>query len=31
MNADKCHLLISSNEKVSTKIGSHEIANTKRY
>ena len=31
MNADKCHLLISSNDKVSIKIGSHEIANTKRY
>ena len=29
-NADKCHLLVSSNEKVSIKIGSHGIANTKR-
>ena len=29
-NADKCHLLVSSNEKVTIKIGSHEIANTKR-
>ena len=28
-NADKCHLLISSNEKV-IKIGSHEISNAKR-
>ena len=29
-NADKCHLLVISNEKMATKIGSHEIANTKR-
>ena len=29
-NADKCHLLARSNEKVTIKIGSHEIANTKR-
>ena len=29
-NADKCHLLVSSNEKVTIKIGGHEIANTKR-
>ena len=29
-NADKCHLLICSNEKVTIKIGSHEIANTTR-
>ena len=29
-NADKCHLLVSSNEKVIIKIGSHDIANTKR-
>ena len=29
-NADKCRLLVSSNEKVAIKIGSHEIANTKR-
>ena len=29
-NADKCHLLVSSNEKVTIKIGSHEIVNTKR-
>ena len=29
-NADKCHLLVSSNEKQTIKIGSHEIANTKR-
>ena len=28
-NADKCHHLVSSNEKVTIKIGSHEIANTK--
>ena len=28
-NADKCHLLVTSNEKVTIKIGSHEIANTK--
>ena len=30
INADKCHLLVRSNEKVTIKIGSHEIANTKR-
>ena len=30
-NADKYHLLISSNEKVSIKTGSHEIAKTKQY
>ena len=29
-NADICHLLVSSNEKVINKIGSHETANTKR-
>ena len=29
-NADKCHLLVSSNEKVTVKIGSHEIVNSKR-
>ena len=29
-NADKYHLLVSSNGKVTIKIGSHEIANTKR-
>ena len=29
-NADKCHLLVSSNEKVTINIGSLEIANTKR-
>ena len=29
-NADKFHLLVSSYEKVTIKIGSHEIANTKR-
>ena len=29
-NADKCHLLVNSNEKVTIKISSHEIANTKR-
>ena len=29
-NAGKCHLLVSSNEKVRIKIGSHETANTKR-
>ena len=28
-NADKCHLLVSSNEKVTIKIGSNEIANIK--
>ena len=28
-NAGKCHLLVSSNEKVTIKIGIHEIANTK--
>ena len=27
---DSCHLLVSSNAKVTIKIGSHEIANTKR-
>ena len=29
-NADNCNLLVISNEKVIIKIGSHEIANTKR-
>ena len=29
-NAGKCHLLVRSNEKVTIKIASHEIANTKR-
>ena len=29
-NADKSHLLVSSNEKARIKIGSHEIANIKR-
>ena len=29
-NADKCHLLVTSNEKVTIKMRSHEIANTKR-
>ena len=29
-NADKCHLTVSSNEKITIKIGSHEKANTKR-
>ena len=28
-NADKCYIFVSSNEKVTIKIGSHEIANTK--
>ena len=28
-NPDKCHLLVCSNKKVTIKIGSHEIANTK--
>ena len=28
-SADKCHLLVSSNEKITIKIGNHEIANTK--
>ena len=27
---DSCHLLVSSNATVTIKIGSHEIANTKR-
>ena len=30
INAEKCHLLVSSNEKVTIKIGSHEIGHTKR-
>ena len=30
INADKCHLLVSCNEKVRIKIGNREIANTKR-
>ena len=30
INAGKFHLLVTSNEKVTIKIGSHEIANTKR-
>ena len=30
INADNCHLLVSSNEKVTIKTGNHEIANTKR-
>ena len=29
-NADKYHLLVSSNKKLTIKIGSHEITNTKR-
>ena len=29
-NADKCHLTVTYNKKVTIKIGSHEIANTKR-
>ena len=29
-NADKCHLLVSSNEKITIKIGSREITDTKR-
>ena len=29
-NADNCHLLVSSNEKVIIRTGSHEIANSKR-
>ena len=29
-NAGKCHLLVSCPEKVTIRIGSHEIANTKR-
>ena len=28
-NANKCHLLVSSNKKVKIKIGSPEIDNTK--
>ena len=28
-NADNCHLLVSSNGKVTIKISSHEIANAK--
>ena len=30
-NADKCYLSVSSNAKVTIKIGSHEIANTKVF
>ena len=30
INTDKYHMLVSSNEKVAIKIGSHEIANTER-
>ena len=29
-NTDKCHVLVSFNEKVTIKIGSHETANIKR-
>ena len=29
-NADKCHLLFSLNEKITVKIGSHQIVNSKR-
>lgn len=29
-NADKANLLVSANEKVTIKIGNHEIVNTKR-
>ena len=29
-NADKCHVLVISNEKVKVKIGSHEIVCTTR-
>ena len=29
-STDKCHLLVSSNKKVTIKIGSQEIANAKR-
>ena len=29
-NAGKCHLLVSSDDKGTIKIGSYEIANTKR-
>ena len=29
-NADKCHILVNSNEKLVIKISSHENANTKR-
>ena len=29
-NTDKCHVLVSFNEKVTIKIGSYETANTKR-
>ena len=28
-NTDKCYIFVSSNEKVTIKIGSHKIANTK--
>ena len=28
-NADNCHLLVHSNEKVKIKVGNHEIANIK--
>ena len=29
-NSEKCHLLVSSNEKVTNKIGSYEVANILR-
>ena len=29
-NADKCYILLCSNEKVTIKIGSHKFGNTKR-
>ena len=29
-NPDKCHLLISSNEKITVKIGEYEIQNSER-
>ena len=30
INTDKCHMLVSSDEKVAIKIGSHGIASTER-
>ena len=30
IDADKCHLLVSSNEKVAIKRDSHQITNNKR-
>ena len=30
INADKCHLLVSSSEKVTIKRGNHEIAKSEK-